>query len=133
MILVDSSVWIDYFNNNTTREADFLDGALQSDVICLGDVILAEVLQGFSKDGDYRTAKSLLTALPIYQILTPDRAIRAADNFRRLRKKGVTVRKSVDVWIATFCIDEKISLLFSDRDFIPFVDHLKLQSPLKYT
>ena len=133
MILVDSSVWIDYFNNNTTREADFLDGALQSDVICLGDVILAEVLQGFRKDGDYRTAKSLLTALPIYQILTPDRAIRAADNFRRLRKKGVTVRKSVDVWIATFCIDEKISLLFSDRDFIPFVDHLKLQSPLKYT
>ena len=133
MILVDSSVWIDYFNNNTTREADFLDGALQSDVICLGDIILAEVLQGFRKDGDYRTAKSLLTALPIYQILTPDRAIRAADNFRRLRKKGVTVRKSVDVWIATFCIDEKISLLFSDRDFIPFVDHLKLQSPLKYT
>lgn len=133
MILVDSSVWIDYFNNRPTRETDFLDGALQSDVICLGDIILAEVLQGFSKDGDYRTAKSLLTALPIYQILTPARAIRAADNFRRLRKKGVTIRKSVDAWIATFCIDEKISLLFSDRDFVPFVDHLKLQSSLEYT
>ena len=133
MILVDSSVWIDYFNSNSTREADFLDGALQSDAICLGDIILAEVLQGFSKDADYRTAKSLLTALPIYQILTPARAIRSADNFRRLRKKGVTIRKSVDVWIATFCIEEKISLLFSDRDFVPFVDHLKLQSPLEYT
>lgn len=133
MILVDSSVWIDYFNNRSTRETDFLDGALQSDVICLGDIIIAEVLQGFSKDGDYRTAKSLLTTLPIYQILTPARAIRAADNFRRLRKKGVTIRKSVDIWIATFCIDEKISLLFSDRDFVPFADHLKLQSPLEYT
>jgi predicted nucleic acid-binding protein len=133
VILVDSSVWIDYFNAKESAETEFLNDALLNDVLCLGDIVLAEVLQGFRKDSDYRNARELLTALPVYQMMNPDLALIGADNYRRLRKRGVTVRKSVGVWIATFCIENKISLLFSDRDFLPFIRHLKLLSPLKYT
>ena len=133
MIFVDSSVWIDYFNDINSPETEFLDAAFDSDTICLGDIILAEVLQGFRKDSDYRNARDLLTALPIYQTLTPELALVCADNYRTLRRRGITVRKSVDVWIATFCIENKIPLLFSDRDFVPFVRHLKLSTPIQYT
>lgn len=133
MILVDSSVWIDYFNARDSAETNFLHNALLSDVICLGDIVLAEVLQGFRSDRDYRNARDLLIALPIYQMLNPDLALIGTENYRRLRKRGVTVRKSVDVWIATFCIENKIPLLFSDRDFLPFVRDLKLMTPVSYT
>ncbi len=133
MILVDSSVWIDYFNGIGSPEADFLDRALDTDAICLGDIILAEVLQGFRKDADFRNARELLTSLPVYHILTPELALISADNYRKLRKRGITVRKSVDAWIATFCIENKLPLLFRDRDFVPFVQHLKLATPIQYT
>lgn len=133
MILVDSSVWIDFFNGTPSAESEFLDELLTSDSVCLGDIILSEVLQGFRNDSEYRQAKSLLVALPVYQILSPDLAIKGAENYRKLRKKGVAVRKTVDVWIATYCIENQLPLLFSDRDFIPFVSHLKLRSPIKYT
>jgi len=133
MILVDSSVWIDFFNGTPSAESDFLDELLTSDSVCLGDIILSEVLQGFRNDSEYRQAKSLLVALPVYQMLSPDLAIKGAENYRKLRKKGVTVRKTVDVWIATYCIENHLPLLFSDRDFIPFVSHLKLRSPIEYT
>ncbi len=133
MILVDSSVWIDYFNGIDSSESDFLDRALDTDAICLGDIILAEVLQGFRKDADFRNARELLTSLPVYHILTPELALISADNYRKLRKRGITVRKSVDVWIATFCIETKLPLLFRDRDFVPFVQHLKLTTPTQYT
>ena len=129
MILVDSSVWIDYFNGRDTDETTFLDGALSTDTICVGDIILAEVLQGFRSDKDYRLAREILLELPLYQILTPELALAGADNYRRLRKKGFTVRKSVDNWIATFCIENKLPLLFSDKDFIPYVELLGLKTP----
>ena len=128
MILVDSSVWIDYFNGKDSVETKFLDGALGSDTICLGDLMLAEVLQGFRSDSEYRQARELLTSLPIYQLLSPELALKSADNYRKLRKRSVTVRKSVDVWIATYCIENGIQLLFSDRDFVPFVHHVHLFS-----
>jgi predicted nucleic acid-binding protein len=133
VILVDASVWINYFNGRDTAETEFLEKALLTDTICVGDIVLAEVLQGFCKDSDYRIAHELLVALPIYQMMSPDLALIGAENYRRLRKQGVTIRQSVDVWIATFCIENKIPLLFSDRDFLPFVRHLKLVSPIKYT
>jgi len=129
MILVDSSVWIDYFNGTETTETTLLDEYLTTDTICIGDIILAEVLQGFRSDKDYRLARELLLELPIFQIMTPELALMSADNYRKLRKKGITVRKSVDNWIATFCIENKISLLFSDKDFNPYVDHLGLRKP----
>ena len=129
MILVDSSVWIDYFNGTETAETTLLDEYLTTDTICIGDIILAEVLQGFRSDKDYRLARELLLELPIFQVMSPELALIAAGNYRKLRKKGITVRKSVDNWIATFCIENKISLLFSDKDFNPYVDHLGLRKP----
>jgi hypothetical protein len=92
-------------------------------------MILAEVLQGFRSDNDYKLARELLFELSIYQIMTPELALTAADNYRKLRKRGITVRKSVDNWIATFCIESKMSLLFSDKDFKPYVDFLGLRKP----
>lgn len=133
MILVDSSVWIDYFNGRDTDETRFLDEALSTDTICIGDIILAEVLQGFRSDKDYRLAREILLELPLYQIMTPELALIGADNYRHLRKKGFTIRKSVDHWIATFCIENKLPLLFSDKDFQPFVEMLGLKTILKYT
>lgn len=133
MIFADSSVWIDYFNGKDSVETEFLDAAMSSDTICLGDIILAEMLQGFRNDADYRQARELLTSLPVYQMLSPEVAIASADNYRKLRKQGITVRKSVDVWIATYCIEKGIQLLFSDRDYLPFVHHLGLRTPIPYT
>ena len=129
VILVDSSVWIDFFNGRVTTETNLLDEVLSTDMICIGDIILAEVLQGFRSDKDYRLARELLLEQPIFQIMTPELALIGADNYRTLRKKGVTVRKSVDNWIATFCIENQLPLLFSDNDFNPFVKHLGLRKP----
>jgi len=129
MILVDSSVWIDFFNGRETSETNLLDESLTTDTICIGDIILAEVLQGFRSDKDYRVARELLLELPIFQIMTPELALVGTNNYRALRKKGITVRKSVDNWIATFCIENQLPLLFSDKDFNPFVRHLNLRKP----
>ena len=129
MILVDSSVWIDYFNGAETNETALLDEFLSTDTICVGDIILCEVLQGFRSDKDYKLAREMLTGLPIYQIMTPELALIGADHFRKLRKKGITIRKSVDNWIATFCIQTQIPLLFSDKDFNPYIEHLGLRKP----
>jgi predicted nucleic acid-binding protein len=126
MIIVDSSVWIDYFNGKDLPEVTKLDELLETELLGIGDLILAEVLQGFRQDSDYRTAKQLLTSLTVFEMLGSDAAINSADNFRALRKKGITVRKTIDVAIATFCINNGHSLLFSDRDFLPFVEHLGL-------
>jgi len=128
MILVDSSVWIDYFNGNETEEVKKLDSYLGHNPILIGDIILTEVLQGFTKDRDYQTAKTLLTSLTTKSLLGVESAIKSAENYRFLRKKGITIRKTNDVIIATFCIENHIPLLFSDKDFIPFVNHLNLIS-----
>jgi len=128
MILVDSSVWIDYFNGNDTTETKKLDLYLGVQPIAIGDIILIEVLQGFKYDQDYQTAKNLLTSLTIYNLLGVELAIKSAENYRFLRKKGVTIRKTNDVIIATFCIENNLLLLFTDRDFKPFVTHLNLIS-----
>lgn len=130
MILVDSSVWIDYFNGQSTLQVETLDDLLGVQPLAIGDLILAEVLQGFRQDSDYTAAKQLLTSLKVFNLLTPDLAIKSADNFRTLRKRGITVRKTTDVIIATFCIQEDHALLFSDRDFVPFVQHLGLNAVL---
>ena len=128
MILVDSSVWIDYFKGIETQETNLLDTALSNDSVAIGDLILLEILQGFRSDKDYETAKEHLQALPQFSMLSPEIAINAAENYRVLRKRGITIRKTADVIIATFCINKSIPLLFADKDFIPFTKHLKLQS-----
>ena len=128
MIMVDSSVWIDFFNGIETSEVDKLDEMLGLEEIASGDLIITEVLQGFREDKDYKVARDVLTSLTVFELLGEELAIKSANNFRKLRKKGITVRKTADVIIATFCIGNKIPLLFSDRDFIPFVENLKLRS-----
>ena len=127
MILVDSSVWIDYFNGVATPQADKLDGLLGREPLAIGDLILTEVLQGFTDDRDFVKARRLLTSFTIVQIGGPEIAIVAAQHFRYLRKRGVTVRKTIDTMIATRCIESGYDLLHSDRDFEPFVQHLGLR------
>ena len=128
MILVDSSVWIDYFNGAGTPEADKLDLLLGAEPLAIGDLILTEVLQGFHKDRDFSNARNLLTSLTVVELGGRDIAIQAARNFRALRKLGVTVRKTIDTVIATRCIESGYDLLHSDRDFDPFVQHLGLRA-----
>ena len=130
MILVDSSVWIDYFRGTATPQAEKLDSLLGTEPIATGDLILTEVLQGFVSDRDFNHARKLLASLVIVNLGGQEIAIQAAKNFRALRALGITVRKTIDTVIATRCIASKLPLLYSDRDFDPFVEHLGLRSAL---
>ncbi|TAL46093.1 MAG: PIN domain nuclease [Salinibacterium sp.] len=127
MILVDSSVWIDYFRGNTTPAATTLDALLGAEEIAIGDLVLAEVLQGFGTDANAAQAERLLSSLTLVKLGGRDAAIQAAANFRALRRLGVTVRKTVDTMIATGCIRTGHVLLHNDRDFDAFEQHLGLQ------
>lgn len=127
MILVDTSVWIDYFNGHDTSETGKLDVLLGNEPLGIGDLILTEILQGFRSDADFRKAKELLTSLTLFEMLGVDNAIRSAEHYRQLRKRGITVHKTADVIIATFCVVENHALLYSDRDFTPFVEHFGLR------
>jgi predicted nucleic acid-binding protein len=126
VILVDSSVWIDYFRGAATPQTNQLDLLLGSESLAIGDLMLAEVLQGFARQDDFDSAMALLGSLTVIDIGGQDIAVKAARNFRALRAKGVTVRKTIDTLIATRCIEDGHSLLYSDRDFDPFVEHLGL-------
>ncbi len=127
MIVVDSSVWIDYFNGRDTSKTAKLDGLLGVEPLAIGDLILTEVLQGFRMDADFAQAQSLLLSLTVFGMLGVQNALRSAKHYRALRKRGITIRKTADVIIATFCIVEGHNLLFSDKDFVPFVEHLGLR------
>ena len=133
MTLVDSSVWIDYFRGTTTPQTEKLDALLGNEPIATGDLILTEVLQGFVSDRDFNQAKKLMTSLVIVDLAGQTMAIQAAKNFRALRALGITVRKTIDTVIATRCIESGLPLLYSDRDFDPFVEHLGLRSALPGT
>ena len=126
MILVDSSVWIDYFKGTKTIQADKLDGLLGHEPLAIGDLILTEVLQGFVNERDFKKATDLLTSLMVVELGGPEIAIRAAKNFLELRRLGITVRKTIDTVIATRCIESGFDLLHNDRDFDPFAKHLGL-------
>jgi len=130
LILVDSSVWIDYFRGVSTPQSDMLDALLGNEPLAIGDLILVEVLQGFGSDRDFNQARKLLTSLAVVDMGGKDIAIQAARNFRALRALGVTVRKTIDTVIATRCIVSRLPLLYSDRDFDPFVEHLGLRPAL---
>lgn len=133
MILVDSSVWIDYFRGTSTPQAEKLDSLLGSEPVVTGDLVLTEVLQGFVSEYDFNQARKLLTSLVVVDLGGQDIAIQAAKNFRALRSLGISVRKTIDTVIATRCIASGLTLLYSDRDFDPFVEHLGLRSALPGT
>ncbi|MBE9537547.1 MAG: PIN domain nuclease [Proteobacteria bacterium] len=130
MILVDTSIWIDFFNGNINLQTDSLDAALSEGIVAIGDLILLEVLQGFKTEKDFKRAKATLGTLEQYEMFNRQMALKCADNYRVLRRKGITVRGTADVIIATFCIEHQLPLLFSDRDFLPFTEHLGLTSAL---
>jgi len=127
LILVDSSVWIDYFNGTVTSQTEKLDSLLGAEPLAIGDLILTEVLQGFTTERAFNTALALLTSFTMVELGGRHIAVQAAKNFRRLRGAGVTVRKTIDSIIATWCMENEMDLLHSDRDFDPFVKHLGLR------
>lgn len=127
MILVDSSVWIDYFNGTMTPETDKLDRLLTSEVILAGELMLAEVLQGFRTEDDFYEARKLLDAFEVRTLGGKAVALAAATHYRTLRSKGITVRKTVDMLIRAYCILHTIPLLQADRDFDAMEVHLGLQ------
>ncbi len=128
MILVDTSVWIDYFRGVVTPQSDKLDSILGVEQVSTGDLILTEVLQGFVSARDFNHARKLLASVPLIPLIGEDIAFQAARNFRKLRTLGITIRKTIDTLIATSYIEKELSLLYSDRDFDPFVRHLGLRS-----
>ena len=130
MIVADTSVWIDYFKGKENPHTNKLDAALDGDDVLMGDLILLEILQGFRSDVDYKKAKSTLAVLDQAEMLGNSMVYKCASSYRALRKKGITIRRTNDVVIATFCIENKVPLLFQDRDFNPFVDKLGLKSAL---
>ena len=127
MILVDSSVWIDFFRNRPSVQAEWLDRNLGIETLVVGDLILAEVLRGFRDDRGFNEARRMLARLSQVTLGGEDTAVESARNFRKLRARGVTVRGTVDVIIATRCLSEGFRLLHSDRDFDAFEEHLGLQ------
>jgi predicted nucleic acid-binding protein len=127
VILVDTSVWIDHLNNNRTGELETLRRLVGFVPLLVGDLVLCEVLQGLRSDREAATVERALRRFDLVALVTPDLAVRAAANYRFLRGKGVTIRKTIDLLIATFCIENKHALLHADRDFDPFRDHLGLQ------
>lgn len=130
VIFVDSSVWIDYFRGDATIEADHFDKLLGEADFVVGDLVLTEVLQGFDREADFLAAQSLMLQFDIVVLGGRDIALSAARNYRTLRMRGVTPRKTIDTLIATWCIVHDVALLARDRDFAPFTTHLGLRSAL---
>ena len=127
MVVVDTSVWVEYFNGVYTPTTNTLDKLLGSGRILTGDLILAELLQGFTSDTDYRRVRRFLSTLPYVDLVGKAVALAAAENYRTLRARGFTVRKTIDVLIGTFCIMHSHDLLHSDRDFEPMEKSLGLR------
>ncbi len=127
MIIVDTSVWVDYFNGTESHHSDLLDNALIEGLVLMGDIIFLEILQGFRNSNNFKQAKSALSTLEQLPMLGVDMVTVCANNYRSLRKQGITIRRKTDVIIATFCIKNNLPLLFQDRDFVPFVEKLKLK------
>jgi hypothetical protein len=131
VILVDTSVWIDYFNGIGNPQTELLDDAIGEGSVVMGDLIFLEILQGIRDDEQCRRTQKSLLVLEHVELFGADRVIKCAENYRALRKRGVTIRKTADLIIASFCIDKALPLLFLDRDFIPFVEHLALKPALR--
>ena len=126
MILADTSVWVDYFNGFRNWQTDVLHAALGRETVLMGDLILMEVLQGFRSQRDFLTARQYFSLLEYHSLCSSALALQGAEHYRSLRRKGVTVRKTIDVVIGTWCIANGVALLHHDRDFDPMVEHLDL-------
>jgi predicted nucleic acid-binding protein len=128
-VIVDTTVWIDFFRDSDTLQTRMLEEIVRRGDAALGDLIVSEVLQGVVEDRDFRAIRRHFANFSIYPMVGQHLALQSAVNYRKLRTKGVTVRKIVDCWIATFCIERGFPLLHHDRDFDPFEQHLGLKTP----
>ncbi|AGX87423.1 type II toxin-antitoxin system VapC family toxin [Candidatus Symbiobacter mobilis] len=126
MILVDSSVWIDYFRGMTTPQTCFLRDEADRSTLVVGDLILCEVLQGFRHNEERERARMLLLGFHYRDMVGQAVALEAAKNYSALRVRGITIRKTIDVLIGTFCLRNGFALLHADRDFDPLAEHLGL-------
>lgn len=127
MIVVDTSVWVDHFNGRLTDRVGLLRKVVGQHPILVGDLVLCEVLQGARNDHDARRLEAGLRGFEVAAMVNPALAARAAADYRQLRTQGVTVRKTIDVLIGTFCIEQHHTLLHDDRDFAPMAQHLGLR------
>jgi len=127
MVLADTSVWVDYFKGVVNWQTDRLDWLLSAQPVALGDLILTEILQGFDREADFQRARSFLLALPFYELGGYQLCLQATNNYRTLRRRGISVRKTIDVIIATGCIAWSLELLHNDRDFAPMEEILGLK------
>jgi predicted nucleic acid-binding protein len=126
MLIVDSTVWVGYFNGVNNPQTDYLHQMVDKTPILIGDLILAEILQGFRDETDFETARRLFGKFIQVEMVNPDLAMQSARNYRLLRRKGVTVRKTIDGLIATYCIENEHDLLHTDSDFDGYEKHLGL-------
>jgi len=127
MLLVDTSVWVDFFNGIENPQTDYLYANVDRIPILIGDLILAEVLQGFRNESDFEKVRRTLGKFVQVQIVDTELAVQSARNFRFLRQKGITVRKTIDSLIATNCIEHDHQLLHNDSDFDGYEKYLGLQ------
>jgi predicted nucleic acid-binding protein len=127
MVIVDTTVWIDYFGGVLNPETKWLDHALPRERLGLTDLILSEILQGVRDEAAFERVRADLMKLRIFACAGTDLAIAAAQNYRTLRQRGFTVRKTIDCWIATFCLLSGHVLLHRDRDYDAFENVLGLQ------
>jgi predicted nucleic acid-binding protein len=126
MILADTSVWIVYFRGISSPQTDRLDSYLDDERVATGDLIITELMRGFRTKKQIAIAQQILSRLEYYDLVGKDIALKAADNYRHLRKNGITIRKTIDVIIGTFCIENRVKLLHCDHDFEPMVTYLNL-------
>jgi hypothetical protein len=127
MVVVDASVWIDYLRGKGTAQTEWLDGSLATLPLGLTDITLCEVLQGIRDRNRAARIQRYLLSFKVLSTGGPQLAVAAAENYRALRERGITIRKTIDCWVASFCLLQGHWLLHSDRDFQPFAQHLGLK------
>ena len=127
MLVVDTSVWVDYFNGVENPPTNFLHNALDATPILIGDLILTEVLQGFRHDPDFEKVRRMLAKFTQANMVDIRLAVQSARNYRFLRQNGITIRKTIDSLIATYCIENEHELLHNDNDFDGYEKHLGLR------
>lgn len=127
MLIIDSTVWVDYFNGIENPQTDYLEKMVDQAPIMIGDLILAEVLQGFRDDTDFEKARRVFAKYIQVEMVNSALALQSARNYRYLRRRGITVRKTIDSLIATYCIENEHELLHNDNDFDGYEKHLGLR------
>jgi len=127
MVVADTTVWIDYVHGLIAPYTNALDYELLHNRVITGDLLIAEFLQGFRNDKDFEAAKEIMDSLIYCDMLGKDIALKSAENFRFMRKNGITIRKTADIIIGTFCIEHDLPLLHNDRDFEPMEKYLGLR------